>query len=261
MSGDYRMDFVWILYVAVFAFIAAIFMWWNKIILVDHFAALLDDGGSLSVADDPQSRYPKAYYTEMDNTDFLLGLQSTFHIPCGLGERVMLEKWSDVSKDHPFAVSIYNSLLPWVSNKLNAGQPCFSLPDGSNPPFQIVAHELKRVQESPTSFLIDFETVLYRYGRFNAKHVGFTVYMDKKDKNIRNAVRVELIGVVAEDKIALFPIEAADPSESPMLDITEGYPKYLLDNEAVVEILHEQSKKLDKWAKSNIALQSSPSAS
>jgi hypothetical protein len=251
---------IWLLYVSLFAFIAAVFIWWNKVITVDHFTALLD-GAGMGVVDDPQSRYPRAYYTEMDNTDFLLGLQSTFHIPCGTGARAVHERWSDVSIEHPFVVSVYNSVLGWMTQKLNSGQACFTLPDGTNPPFQVVAHELKRAQESPSAFLLDFDAVLYRYGRFNAKHIGFTVFVDKKEKDQRYAVRIELVGVVSEDKIALFPVEARDPLDISELNITNGYPKYLLDNAAVIEILREQNKKLDKWAKTQMTLQKSASAS
>lgn len=143
----------------------------------------------------------------------------------------------DVPRD---IIDAYGACLTYMYKKLNTA-PSLKLP-GDNPKkpstIQIVHDVLnwyKQHADNTDFYLIDMNVLLYRENKFQGKDVHFVCTCKKKQDTtlygantpdtitdtfwVVNVVSVEIVGVVAEDQVALFPTMFNNPYESSQLEI------------------------------------------
>ena len=185
--------------------------------------------GSLPV--DPKVIYPKAYYYEYDNTHYLSSLRVALATPCVLlADAVKTDRWSNSytidaleSSAQSEVVSAYQACVDDIKKHINAS-PALMLPGDIEPDdddapknnIQVVHDILKSYKKHLTErqmYLIDIELLLYRENKFHGKHVKITCTAKKSFRGwFTNVIAVDLIGVVPEDQIGLFPVSASRPS-------------------------------------------------
>jgi hypothetical protein len=100
---------------------------------------------------------------------------------------------------------------------------------GTNPDKQSVIqvvhdilHSYKVHNNSDGMYLIDMERLLYRENKHHGKDVNITCTAKKVNKGwVVNVVVVDLIGVVPEEDIALFPVIPSNPFDKGQLKVDD----------------------------------------
>lgn len=166
-----------------------------------------------SVLNDMNFKFKKAYNYELENDAYLKALKKTFAIQhnClneqdfGVVEPVNLVV-------PPSVIDAYQTALTVIGEKLKTSE-FLKLPDGLNVPTQIVHDKLISYQRHKTipSVILNMEAILYREGKYHGKHIGLTVQANKQKGFWEILVLdVWINGVVFEDQIGLFPVQAND---------------------------------------------------
>jgi hypothetical protein len=172
-----------------------------------------------SVAVDLPTKFDTAYYYELDNAEYDIALKKTFQYPCKKGSEILNDaNWKLLDSSQLSEVrTAYNSLLAYLENTLNASKH-MELPSDNpykRPKIQIVHDVLTQVKRHVATvfkYLIEMEIVIYREAKFNAKHVRITAiveYVSKKKRWDFYVIEAELLGIVYEDKIGIFPVVAS----------------------------------------------------
>jgi hypothetical protein len=189
-----------------------------------------------STAQDPKILYPNAYYYELDNLKYVNGLKKALSVPCSLlADAVTQSNWSPSIDPKTLAVvssqviDAYNACITYVYTKINAA-PSMVLP-GDNPDkpsiIQVVhdiLHGYKVHNGSDGMYLIDMELLLYRENKHHGKDVNMTCTAKQSKNNdgwVVNVVALDLIGVVPEDDIGLFPVTPSNPFEVGQLKVDD----------------------------------------
>lgn len=193
--------------------------------------------GSLEL--DPKVTFKNAYYYEFDNLKYESGLKIALVVPCQLmADAVTTGNWGEeidpataTSLTTPEAIDAYNGCITYVYQKINGASsmvlPGAASEENPKPNIQVVHDILKWFKihtSTPDMFLIDMELVLYRENKVHGKHVHVTCTAKKSsDKTgwVVNVVAVEVLGIVPEDNIALFPIVPSNPFGIDQLDVSE----------------------------------------
>lgn len=216
-----------------------------------------DVQGSLPV--DHVVKFNKAYYYEYDNKKYTDRLKTALAVPCSL----LADAVNDSSWSIPYSLNqenrenldsnatqevtqevndAYKACIENVATKLNKS-PAMVLPgyidkteeDGSASSADIqVVHDImksyrKHLKEK-SMYLVEMELLLYRENKFEGKHIKLSCtakFLPNKKVWFTNAVAVDLIGVVPEDQIALFPVNASNPFDIRNLRIDNDLPAYI----------------------------------
>lgn len=183
-----------------------------------------------SLPNDINMKYNTAYYYEFGNDEYELRLRNIFKNDCKklivAVEGTNWSNWinprciistsensctSEITKD--LVVEYYNKVFTFISNKINDSNSLM-LPDDllseRKVKIQIVHDILKRYRfntDHKDYLMIDIEMILYRENKQHGKHVKFYVITNGIDINI---VVVKILGLVAEDQIAMHPVLAKD---------------------------------------------------
>ena len=211
-----------------------------------------DVQGSLPV--DPVVKYSKAYYYEFDNKKYMDKLKIALAVPCALlADAVNDSSWSapyqldmdniddtnvDVSKEVKEA---YDACIENVATKLNSSSAMIlpgyidkasSKPETENSAISAdiqIVHDVMRSYrmhlKEKSMYLIDIELLLYRENKFEGKHVKLSCtakFLPNRKVWFTNVVAVDILGVVPEDHIALFPVNASNPFDIPAQEETEN---------------------------------------
>lgn len=170
-----------------------------------------------SVLNDMKFKFKKAYNYELENEAYVNGLKKTFAIRHNCVPLQDFGVVEPVNRVVPEMVKeAYQTALLYVTDKVKTSE-FMKLPDElpvSVTPIQVVHDKLVSYQRHKRipSILLNMEAVLYREGKYHAKHVGFTVQANKnKGMWEINVLDVWINGVVFEDQIGLFPVTANDP--------------------------------------------------
>ena len=129
----------------------------------------------------------------------------------------------------------YNACIATIDKKLNTssamalpGDPDMSLPSSK---IQVIHDLLKSYKvhvNEDSMYLLNIELLLYRENKYQGKHVSMSCIAKYKMFSgwYINVVAVDIIGVVPEDQIALFPVNASNP-----FDVSQ----FLVDNDVSVD--------------------------
>lgn len=172
----------------------------------------------VSVMEDMKFKYKKAYNYEMENKEYKAALEKTFRVPktfCiqpndwSVVEPVKLTLPSDVEDGYKYAID-------YIRNTIKESS-FFRLPDNLSMqlnPIQVVHDRLisyQRHKRTPSQ-IMTVQLVLYREGKYHAKDVGMTIQLDR-EKGFQkvSVMEVWINGVIFEDQIGFFPVNANDP--------------------------------------------------
>ena len=184
-----------------------------------------------SVLADMNFKFKKAYNYELENQAYLNGLKQTFAIrhncimqqDYGVVEPVNLTL-PEMVKD------AYSTALTYVTDKVKTSE-FLKLPDNqplSVTPIQVVHDKLVSYQRHKRipSVILNMEAVLYREGKYHAKHVGLTVQATK-NKGMWEIMVLDvwINGVIFEDQIGLFPVNGNDPLNKNVNLSTPQFPE------------------------------------
>ena len=110
----------------------------------------------------------------------------------------------------------------------------------------------------PKTYRIDMEAVLYRKNKPFAKHVGMSVVCQfGKDAWMYDVVSVEVLGVIPEDTIGMFPVVAFDPfaTNSSSLDAAPS-PSVIASDEETMRLVRKQFEGQRRFATTQARLAS-----
>jgi hypothetical protein len=170
-----------------------------------------------SVLADMNFKFKKAYNYELENEAYVNGLKKTFAIRHNCINPQDFGVVEPVNRVTPANVlEAYQSALVYVRDRVRNSE-FLKLPDDQPvfvTPIQVVHDKLVSYQRHKLipSIILNMEAVLYREGKYHAKHVGLTVQANK-NKGMWEIVVLDvwINGVVFEDQIGLFPVTANDP--------------------------------------------------
>lgn len=172
----------------------------------------------VSVMEDMKFKYKKAYNYELENKAYTEALQKTFQVP----PNFCLEPndWSvvePVARTTPQDVlDAYTYALEYLRNSLKESR-FFQLPDSLSMqlnPIQVVHDRMISYQTHKRipSYVMTVQLVLYREAKYHAKDIGLTVRVDKEKGGMKVSVLEAWVrGVIFEDQIGFFPVNANDP--------------------------------------------------
>lgn len=213
-----------------------IFTVYLKVRLEEHFMVE-------SVPDDPivKPAATKAYYNEMSNAEFERLLQETFPYPCyKLSVANDSAKWLERKVEDDGAKSVFK----YLEAKIN-DNPAFKDPNlVESPPFQLVDYEVVgkwRHKFQPFLYKYDAKAVVYREGKYHGKALHFTAL---KSGSVVDIVQISVAGIVAEDRIALYPVSWNDPEAAPEAQDPLGpsdYQKMIFDNDEAQKIIDKHA--------------------
>lgn len=176
--------------------------------------------GSIPLDLVPKSNRP--YYYEFDNAEYDTALKDTFKYPCAHAADILkVTDWIivDLSADSEARSEVataYDKTITYIAEKVNASE-YLQLPyDNPNkrPAIQVV-HDVivqakKHVRDN-FKYVLSIEIILYRESKFHGKHVSMTsitTYDPNKKKWNFYIVEVNVLGIVYEDQIGMFPVVA-----------------------------------------------------
>lgn len=198
--------------------------------------------------------HANAAYYELDNHDFDMALKRTFRYDC----QVRAGPWAEVETP---SVTIskevrdqYPEVIAYLARKM--------------PKVQVVHDRwvgFRRHMTTSGIYLFELETILYRRGKFQGKHVSFAVMVQMpqkpKEKPIYTVTQTRVEGVVPEDQIGMFPVLARvdgrerEPENMPVpADPLISYPGQLLDPATIQIVVEEQKNKIQREVASQLFL-------
>ena len=157
--------------------------------------------------------YSKAYYYELDNLAFENALRTVFGTagatePTGTAG----EKGSITT---PLSKKEIESIRLFLLGKMNARlEKEFALPGDIVTPFQIVDEAVVEVRSLGGLGLerqVVFDVITYRLSKYHGKHIRFEISIIGAQYIVRS---VQVIGIIPEEEIAMFPISASDSKAS-----------------------------------------------
>lgn len=199
-------------------------------------------------------KYPNAYYNELDNTAFMNGLISTFR-PNPLmfnGSEWTKEITVDRENIPPIILSEqYKRIITWIQERLNSVSKTFFSIAGDEPaPFQIIHDHWKTWSKNllmTNRFMYNIDIVVYREGKYHAKHIQMVVVTDKD--SILGVVDIKIVGIIFEDKFGLFPVVQSDTTDLKLSnalpfdpDRLDSYPMIIDDSLVSQEVKRRQEQ-------------------
>jgi len=151
--------------------------------------------------------YSKAYYYELDNLAFENALRTVFGTTGTAGEKGSITT--------PLSKKEIESIRLFLLGKMNARlEKEFALPGDIVTPFQIVDEAVVEVRSLGGLGLerqVVFDVITYRLSKYHGKHIRFEISIIGAQYIVRS---VQVIGIIPEEEIAMFPISASDSKAS-----------------------------------------------
>lgn len=217
-----------------------------------------------SVPLDLTTKYPNAFYHEMNNADFEKALKLTFASDktCSPLKMALQNKdWKLIGQDEPFGIQqIYENVAIKGMRTMLKNSPHFAKVPGV---VQIVYEDRQKTFKhvtSPNTYLIYSEMIMYRENKYHAKHVATNIVLKQNAKDVweYQVVTVEVLGILFEDKVAMYPVSANNPFDRHEMIFDENpyvqAPAVLLDNETVISLVQKQSLNNQKLVESELAI-------
>lgn len=205
-----------------------------------------------SVATDLKTKFDTAYYYELDNAEYDVAITNTFQYPCRKAPEILrADNWTEVESMTEVR-TVYDKLIEYIKNTVNNSDYLQLPSDNPNkrPVIQIV-HDIlvqaKRHVATKDKYLLYLEAILYREAKYHGKHMRFTAiaeYDDKRREWSFYIIEAEVVGVVYEDKIGIFPVVAnydLNTDGRPYTDL-EKTEAILLDDGVVNKIVQNQNR-------------------
>lgn len=199
-----------------------------------------------SIGDDPVLQYPSTYMNELNNTEYTEALKRAFKIPVKCDDRFLDSKKPDDST--PIWINDgYRRAVEYIQFILKTTDSFRLCADSEKSPIQVV-HDVwlsysPSTEPKKNKYLID--TILYREPKFIGKHVQFTVIVSPNDVTVCNA---QVLGVISEDIIALYPVVASDQQSAEWTNfptvLLEPEPTILLDEATIKATVDNVQKKM-----------------
>ena len=181
------------------------------------------------------TKYKKTYYYEHDNLTYENGLRKALTVPCALVfNAIKTSNWSDSynslelgkQEQQDEVYEAYQKCILYIYAKINtAGTLDLPGASASSPPIQIVHDILKSFcihLTEKSMYMIDMEVLLYRENKYHGKRVHLVCTAKKsRDSWQVNVVSLQLLGVVPEDQIALFPVVPQNPFDVQQMHVNE----------------------------------------
>lgn len=227
---------------------------------------------SSSLPIDMPTKYTKAYYYELDNAEYDAAITKTFMYPCAKAPEVLnAAEWRLVDLEAAGDTSdvrvAYTRLLQFLHTRLNTSE-YMKIPT-DNPQkrsvIQIVHDillEAKRHKTTPYKYVMNAELILYRESKYHGKHVRVKamVEYDAKSKTWNCYVtEAEVIGVVYEDTIGMFPVVANYTMQSTAMSydaLQKGQTSVIPAKETTDDVVKRQQQLQADNIATNIALMS-----
>lgn len=215
---------------------------------------------------DPVTRYPKAYYHELNNTAFEEALRTVLSIPSEGSVGFEPTEWHEVKNDDVPAVvgQVYQSLIVQRLRETIASPSAtyFFAGEGDyREPMQIAYEHLMNVSRHntiPETYWLQMEAVFYREGKFHGKHCVLDViaYTSSGHWSMK-VIKCIVKGVVSEDQIVMWPIVSNDPSLPPQREYKqnpyESSDGIIMDNALVLAEVKRQNKNQQKRAEMELS--------
>lgn len=170
-----------------------------------------------SVPEDLTTKYPRAFYSELSNAEFEKALIQTFGSkdtckPLALASKP--DNWYTTPLDaNKTVVSIFDVFVVPKLQEIMVSSPFFKGVDGVP---KVIYHNVTSIskhKQMSNTYLVQSDMILHREGKFNGKHVQLAVVLsqEKGTQWQYNVVSAQVIGIVFEDQIGMYPVEAKDP--------------------------------------------------
>lgn len=177
---------------------------------------------------DPVIKYKNAYYYEMSNEEYEKALKQIFFMKKCDSLQLALQSTEWSGKLNPRTVTdaiwvgVYDQWLSEFTRTLNESLE-LKLSATDNVEIQVVHDRWISAythRTDPSLLRMDIEVILYRFGKPYGKHVSLSVIAKKKEPDgmfattndwYYTVVAIEIVGVVPEDQIAIFPVVANNP--------------------------------------------------
>lgn len=222
-----------------------------------------------SVPVDIVTKSDKPYYYEFDNAQYDIAISKTFEYPCKLAPDLLNNSlWIivDLGEDSPArsgAMVAHQKAVEFIGNKLNTSE-FMQLPfdnPSKRPKIQVVHDVLTQAKihkNNKYKYILNIEVVIYREAKYNGKHVGMTIMTDYNPYTKAwtfNALEINVLGVVYEDNIGLFPVVASYTEQSAGADFdTLLDDKVILADNVVNDVVDKQKAALDKYTATSNAI-------
>lgn len=186
---------------------------------------------------DPVIKYKNAYYYEMTNGEYETALKHIFSMEtCNtLSQASQFSNWAKAQSPAELMGTAWSGVYEvWMAEfqrKLNDAAELKLPSDQTN--IQVVHDRwisAYRHVTDTTLLRMDIEAILYRFGKPHGKHVSMSVIAKRTDSEGKFAnpidwnfavVAMEILGIVPEDQIAIFPVVANNPFDPPELAYQE----------------------------------------
>lgn len=225
-----------------------------------------DDSESIvkSVPLDLNTKYPNAFYHEMTNAEFETALKQTFAsnqtcIPLKMA--LQIKDWILIGKDEPFGLQqIYETVAVNGMRTSIKNSSYFATVPGV---VQIVYEDRQKTFKHislPNTYLIYAEMIMYREHKYHAKHVATNIVLKQNTSDVweYQVVSIEVLGILFEDQVAMYPVSANNPFERNQMTFDENpyvqAPAVLLDNDTVLSLVQKQSLNNQKLVESELAI-------
>lgn len=182
-----------------------------------------------TIQDDPQIKYTNAHYYEYDNKEYQRRLKKTLdNMSTPL---VVSNTWATEQTPDALNTTYQDMYTIWFtlfsSSVRNSEELLLPTETAlSRTPIQVVHDRWISAAVHKTelnTIRFDTEVILYRSSKPHGKHVRMSVVAKIVEKNWKFKVtQVEIVGIIPEDQIVLFPVKAQNPFD-------KGEMKYLED--------------------------------
>lgn len=207
-----------------------------------------------SIPMEQRIKYEKMYMVEMDNADFERYMRKALQVPDKKSNEVMnISNWTILDTNNSLHTSFirvsYASMILYIEKTLNSSD-LMKLPyDTEQRKIQVVHDvllEFKKNVQNDFKYILLVDLILYREHKFHGKHVQLEVlveYVKEKKQWLFDVIRADVLGIVSEDGIGLFPVVPFTELESGYTDILSASgTKVLSDNDTVIETLKRQNE-------------------
>ena len=174
-------------------------------------AADITDPSTVRPSVNVNIKYKNAYYYEYDDEEYLKRLKTAFGIPPKSQSQALRkgdEDSEDVTKAYTFVITRIEKVMREASEKEMA------LPTPS-PPIQTVVARLVGWNRVRTDvYNLTIECVFYRENKYCGKKVEFYVQCNRGYSQVKYLDAI-ITANVSEDDIALYPVTATNPFDTP----------------------------------------------
>lgn len=236
---------------------------WVLVIVRSVFTQFKERFSIQSIPIDLPTKYPLAYYAEMDNASFEKALKATFASPetCKATEVALKqEEWITIPSTEPMGMGhIFETQILPLMEKTIRESPHFQEVNGQlQIAYEKRVHMYRHVSKKDV-YLTLVEFLLYREGKYQGKHVEVGMLLENHQGTWNyQVVTARVVGIVFEDRFAMFPVEARNPFDAAQMDFNENpyvqQPSILMSNEDVIQAVQKQADANVRWVESQIAI-------